>query len=270
MTNETAYNTVMGTDPEPQGHAPGAQIPGARRQGFTSDRPREAPTRPDVLGSAKWHDAALEQHPDNRFFNDASASHLNVKLIVDGLEETAANRDPRLTPAAHNEQLALRAERAAASIESSFKRRAMTNFAAINEKAAAIDERLGIDTEHRHASEIRAKLAGMDDDARRSAMHAAAQRGDADVMSAVRGAPAFLLGMSEDELARCVDAFRRSHASAEMAELDAVKRSAEKLEDAYCEAPAFIRKHYIDRSHAPAAERADRTAQRISDVLGNL
>lgn len=255
---------------QPNPYMAGIQNPGARRQAFTSDRPVKEPERPDVLASYKWHETALEAHPENHFFTSTKADHMGVVNAIDQLDHLMKARDPRVTPAAHQDRVNADAERAAKRLDDKFKAVAMRNIDSLKQMEQVVHDRLGISEDSRHGMEIRGKLASLSNDERRQAIHEAAANGDREVMAAVLNGPGFLTGLSADEKARMFDSYMRRHEPTLAAEMDAMKRSAEKLEAATAEAGTFIRRHYINHDHDPAARKADEARARYDDVLRNL
>lgn len=230
----------------------------------------ESPRRPDVIASAKWHDTAMEQHPDNHFFTSAKGDHLSITNAIDMLDSVNKTRDPRVTDAAHAEKLTQQAEQAAKRIEERIPRALERSTSAIKSHKAVLDDTLKIGGDSDHGREIRERLSRMSDDDRRAAINAAAADGDHHVMAAVIHGPGFLTGISETDKAKFQDSYARRHAPQMVAELEAMQRSADKLEAAHFESIDHIRRHYVNRKANPDIERASNAQARYEDVLRNL
>lgn len=230
----------------------------------------EAPRRPDVIASAKWHDTAAQEHPDNSFFTSAKNDHQAITNAIDMLDSVNKTRDPRVTDAAHAEKLTQQAEQAAKRIEDRIPRALQRSTEAIKNHQAVLDDTLKIGRDSDHGREIRERLSRMNDDDRRMAINKAAADGDHHVMAAVIHGPGFLTGISETEQATFQDSYARRHAPQMVAELEAMQRSADKLESAHFESIDHIRRHYVNRKANPDIERASNAQARYEDVLRNL
>lgn len=241
--------------------------------GVTPEVPKlepETPRRPDVIASAKWHDTAAEAHTDNHYFTDAKRDHLSITNAIDMLDSVNKTRDPRVTDAAHAERLTRQAEDAAKRIEGRIPRALERSATAIRNHQAVLDDTLRVSSDSDHGREIRERLARMPDDDRRLAINKASAEGDHHVMAAVLHGPGFLTGISEDEKAKFKESYARRHAPQLVDELDAMKRSADKLETAHFEAVQHIRRHYVNRKADPSVQRAADAQERYEAVLRNL
>ena len=234
------------------------------------ERKPAVPRRPDVLGSGKWHDGAMKEFPDSQYFQTSSQRHHEIVDMLNGLDALKQARDPRVTVARHNEDLAEKAEAAAKRIEARLPETLKAGMDHERALRARLDEQLGIARDSEFGAEIRARLASMKPDERLQAIYTAAAEGDTHTVAAAVHGPTFLTGLGPEEREKVRHRLASQKAPKLVAELEAVKRSAAKLEEAHFEAAAFIRQHYIDRSHEPDVERAERQRSAFSDALGKL
>jgi hypothetical protein len=239
------------------------------KPGIPESKPA-VPRRPDVLASAKWHDGAIEEFKDSPFFQNASKRHRDVVEMINGLDALKQARDPRVTLARHNEDLATKAEAAAKRIDARFLE---TMKASLDHESAlrnTLNEQLGVAHDSEYGAEIRAKLSSMSPSERLQAIYAAAADGDTDVVAAALHGPTFLTGLDAAEREKVRSRLAKIKAPKLVAELEAVRRSAGKLEEAHLEASAFIQQHYIDRSHEPDVLKAERQRSAFDDALNKL
>ncbi|MCO7245256.1 hypothetical protein [Halomonas sp. Mc5H-6] len=230
----------------------------------------ETPRRIDTIGSAKWHDTAMEAHPDNHFFTSAKGDHLSITNALDMLDSVNKTRDPRVTDAAHAEKLTKQAEQAAQRITDRIPKTLQRSADAIRNHQKVMDDALKISMDSDHGREIRERLSRMSDDDRRNAIHQAAADGDHHVMAAVIHGPGFLTGISEADKAKFKDHYARRHAPQLVKELESMQRSADKLEAAHFDAVDHINRHYVNRKADPDVQRATEAQKRYDDVLRNL
>jgi len=227
--------------------------------------------RADVLRHGRtWHAEGARTYGEisRGFFDRAGHIHDNVTSAIDQLEAMAANRDPRVTEAKHQEDVNRLAESLATRIESSAKR-ASNLLAEAYQAEHGVLEELGVTQDNRYGAEIRARLASMSEQERSAAIDKAIQSGDSAVIASILSAPSFVTGISSEKQSAVRNQYMQVRAPEYAGMVQAMKQSAERAEQAHKLAPEYLRQ-WINRSHEPGAEKATQAAQRFNEVLANL
>ena len=251
--------------------APGVEG-NSRKQTYVDTPPTdpEQVSRPDSLrGGEKWHAKFQQNHPDDGYFQATATDHQRLTQTVDTLLGIQAQRDPRKTAAQHQESVNQHAEGAARKLEERFPEVVKRHYGEISAAKNQLREDLGIKRESAHAKEIRDRLMGMSDSARSNAIQQAVERGDAQVMAALANAPSFLSGMEDAQRDALVEQYQTKHAPQAVKRIRDMLASAERLEDAYAQAPEFLRS-LVDRSHEPGMQKAQTAADKFGDSLKSL
>ncbi|MDL0429586.1 hypothetical protein QPM17_00475 [Marinobacter sp. TBZ242] len=229
------------------------------------------PGRPDILHAGRaWHAGATRQFPAEPFFTKAGIAHNSVSEAIDSLEHLSKTRDPRMTEAAHQEQVNKQAEKAARQIEA--KRDAVFNefFMGAEKAEEHILERLGLSEEGRYATEIRNRLMGMKEGDRQIAIQEALMGKDVAVLAAVLHAPPFLSGMSNEQKFHLRERYMQLNAAPAYKMLKEMRESASRVHDAYRTASDYISKTFTANKHEPQTKKAQEASTRFNDVLANL
>lgn len=156
------------------------------------------------------------------------------KASFEGLAQIRSTQDPAVTQAAHLQSLARHTDAALTRMSGQFDR-AKAGLAIRREALEAeATERLGLTSRGQSAeSEIRSALRSMSNEERQKAIGDAIQRGDGEVIHAIRNASPLVSGISAETQGMVTRRAMLAHAPDVLAKQEAIETAQKRLGDAY-------------------------------------
>lgn len=222
MTTETADTLAGGRTSIRQSERNEA----AKREAFQH---KPAPvTAGEHLGADHYlrPDWAARMEAGDGVMQSLAAAHRNYREGHQNLRQAYESRDPTVTPEAHFLQTRQLGERwlsdAAKASDRSRERAEME----IKAERAQIESDLGLVENHR-AAEIRQLLRGMNPDERGKLLQEAVAARDPETIAAVTSGPAFLSGLTSEQVKALRRQYEATYAGERLARIDALTKAVE-------------------------------------------
>ncbi|WP_417244499.1 hypothetical protein [Celeribacter sp.] len=177
------------------------------------------------------NDAKLEDDTTLKATRDVLATW---RASFEGLNKVRSTQDPAVTQAAHLQSLAKHTDAALARVSQQYDR--ANAGLRIRREALEVEatERLGLTSRGQSAeSEIRSALRSMTDEQRQKAIGDAIQRGDGEVIHAIRNASPLVSGVSAENQGTIIRRAMLAHAPDVLTKQEAIETAQTRLGDAY-------------------------------------